>query len=332
VSTWFQYIQKRALLEETAYYPFGLTMAGISSKASSFGDPANKKKFNGYEESKDFGLNWLESFYRTYDPQLGRFWQVDPRPDERISPYTAMGNNPISLNDLLGDTTRYYDSKGVPLYTTYVKGYNNVTIVNDELVEAFAQITGKLGELSLKQQAEFDWVATFLGIGITYDIGAMSNFYRNEADKNTAKTIKGTSIALMGKLRFNGKPIDPESIKAETSADLVMRNGKITVGNLRHPNTELTSTYAPGNMWTQPGYTGAHIHLHPNRPDGIFEWYIGASPMPGITIISNGGPSAEDQYKTILDMSNHPIRNVVVDRNFVYLINGNKNHTISTRR
>jgi RHS repeat-associated protein len=88
------------LVEETGYYPFGLVQAGISSKA--FGRLENRKKFNGYEENKDFDLNWLESFYRTYDPQLGRFWQVDPKPNHSESPYAAMGNNPISKV--------YYDS------------------------------------------------------------------------------------------------------------------------------------------------------------------------------------------------------------------------------
>jgi RHS repeat-associated protein len=68
-----------SLLEETQYYPFGLPMNGISSKAA--GKVENKKKFNGYEENKDLDVNWLESFYRTYDPQLGRFWQIDPKPN-----------------------------------------------------------------------------------------------------------------------------------------------------------------------------------------------------------------------------------------------------------
>ncbi len=91
------------LLEETHYYPFGLTMAGISSKAA--GKLENKKFYNGIEHTTDLGLNQYDAFYRTLDPQTGRFWQVDPETDsqENSSPYESMGNNPISNVDPLGD-------------------------------------------------------------------------------------------------------------------------------------------------------------------------------------------------------------------------------------
>ena len=78
-------------------------MAGISSKAA--GSLENKKsKYNGYELNTDFDLNLYESFYRTHDPQIGRFWQVDPKPNPMISPYAAMDNNPMRFSDPLGDT------------------------------------------------------------------------------------------------------------------------------------------------------------------------------------------------------------------------------------
>ena len=92
-----------ALLETSEYYPHGLVMRNISYK--SFGKPENKKqKYNGYELNTDFDLNLYESFYRSHDPQIGRFWQLDPKPNEFESLYAAMGNNPILNFDMLGDT------------------------------------------------------------------------------------------------------------------------------------------------------------------------------------------------------------------------------------
>jgi RHS repeat-associated protein len=104
------------LIEENHYYPFGLSMSGISDKAikSQYGE--NKYRFNGGNElqNKEFsdgsGLEAYDATFRMYDPQIGRFWQIDPLADlnESYSPYSFANDNPILLNDPLGlanDTT-----------------------------------------------------------------------------------------------------------------------------------------------------------------------------------------------------------------------------------
>lgn len=91
------------MLEETHYYPFGLPMAGISHKA--IGKIENKYKFNGTQLNEDIGINIYETFYRSNDFQIGRWWQVDPKSEVTgmESPYNAFGNNPVSRVDPMGD-------------------------------------------------------------------------------------------------------------------------------------------------------------------------------------------------------------------------------------
>jgi RHS repeat-associated protein len=110
-----------SIVKETHYYPFGLTMAGISSKALN-GAVQNRNKFIGGNElqSGEFtdgaGLELFDAVNRSYDPQLGRFWQIDELADANWewAPYNISFNNPIRFNDPLGLKEGPNDVKTLP--------------------------------------------------------------------------------------------------------------------------------------------------------------------------------------------------------------------------
>ncbi|MBN1214420.1 MAG: RHS repeat-associated core domain-containing protein [Candidatus Lokiarchaeota archaeon] len=63
---------------------------------------ANNYLYNEKEFNEDHNLFWYHYGARYYDPQLGRWWAIDPA-DEFYSPYVYCGNNPINMIDLDGN-------------------------------------------------------------------------------------------------------------------------------------------------------------------------------------------------------------------------------------
>jgi RHS repeat-associated protein len=221
------------LVEETHYYPFGLAMAGISSRALNFGSPENKYKYNDGTElaNKEFsdgsGLELYETNFRSLDPQLGRFWQIDPYSSDvpLFSPYVYASNNPILRNDPLGlqDTivlqnVTVYTGKGfwgkTNLYYNvmdYLKSHNASIdqIVNNNLREMmyrFDAITNFRNAVADKADEDLYWLGAVLGpVALVYlaDAGAYELVYQGGqwfirvAGRNISFTIEKLKTFLL---------------------------------------------------------------------------------------------------------------------------------------
>lgn len=108
------------LLEENHYYPFGLTLSSQSANPAEHNDmlynskELQRKEFTDAIGNKS-GLEVYDYGARMMDPQLGRWWQVDPHAGSYFSksPYSYALNNPVLYNDLDGRDAVKVVSSGV---------------------------------------------------------------------------------------------------------------------------------------------------------------------------------------------------------------------------
>ena len=89
--------EKENVVQTTAYYPYGLPITDLSSETK------NNYLYTGKEFIGEFGLNWYDHHARQYDAEIGRWSAIDPSL-QAVSPYMAMGNNPMMYIDADGRT------------------------------------------------------------------------------------------------------------------------------------------------------------------------------------------------------------------------------------
>ncbi|MDR3715556.1 MAG: colicin E5-related ribonuclease [Puia sp.] len=126
------------LTEENHYYPFGLAMAGINDRALKQNYAQNKYRYNGGNElqnqefSDGSGLETYDATFRMYDPQIGRFWQIDPYAmiNEDWSPYSFTSDNPIFFTDPYGLTDSVPGLPGYAPAPVITPAYDPIQHVN----------------------------------------------------------------------------------------------------------------------------------------------------------------------------------------------------------
>jgi RHS repeat-associated protein len=319
---------KGPILEETHFYPFGLTMAGISSKALN-GVAENKYKFNKGSElqNREFsdgsGLDFYTTKFRNLDPQLGRWWQVDPRPDLKQSPYSTMSNNPIIFNDPLGDTTSYYSSDGKYLFSSPDKLKNSTVVLSAEKQEQFFKHFYETYALVPDSKRDIDAMNKDLrSYGTGYDLKSFEKFFDKYSKSVPAKSVEGLSIADWSDIKLNGKPA---KLYAEVQTNLIFKGGLVTAGKNTQSKGDMTYAH-PSDLPIENNQAG-HMHLHPVAVPTILTYRIGSFYSGGSF---PSGPSSDDRAHA--RKNNNGVRNVVIDSKYIYLINGNINETIKIER
>ena len=229
------------LFEETHYYPFGLTMSGISSKAfqsssPDCGCPSNKKGFNGNEiQNKEFsdgsGLEVYDFNARTYDQQIGRFIQIDPLSEEgdqeSLTPYQFSGNNPSTFNDPDGKCPWCWGA------------------IIGAAVEYGTQVASNLaqGKSLSKSLTDVDGKAIAISAGAGALSGGVSAFVpKGAAAKVVVETVKvGIDAAESAAKQYN----ETGSVSLKTTVTDVVTNkvaGKVTENVKVNSNSTIKTT------------------------------------------------------------------------------------------
>ncbi|WP_147320134.1 DUF6443 domain-containing protein [Chitinophaga silvisoli] len=222
------------LLEESHYYPYGLTMAGISSNALKGGNYLeNRLKFNGKElQSKEFrdggGLEWYDYGARMYDNQIGRWHVVDPKAEEmrRMSPFNYGFNNPVKFIDPDGMSPNDIVVQGTQEFQQRVLNDLQKTTGANLSMDINGHISMTIGyEKHYTKSESYNLISYLISSDRTTTITETSEIGGNE----TVNTIRGAGIDGISSLdggtgkgtdatvRYN--PDDPgDRIKDETGS------------------------------------------------------------------------------------------------------------------
>jgi len=193
------------LLEENHYYSYGLKIAGISSKRlvdSYDGLAKNDHLYNDKELWDDGELNWYDYGFRNYDPQIGRFVQLDPLTDDypMMTPYQYASCEPIANIDLDG--------------LEAAEALNGVVQLT-EIIVVGTKHTAKATNTVSKASRFWNWVKKAADVATDFMpfIGSAKDIYRGFRDGNGWQVALGVGGLVADVFTMGGASVIKGTVK-----------------------------------------------------------------------------------------------------------------------
>ncbi|MHA4807472.1 DUF6443 domain-containing protein [Flavitalea flava] len=241
------------IVEETHYYPFGLTMAGISAQAA--GKPENKYKYTRKElQHQEFsngaGLDWYDFGARMYDVQIGRWDRIDPLAEQsrKWSPYNFVYNNPMRFIDPdgMGPEDILYDNHGRRIGYDEKGDNGKLRIVTDNKEIAQIKKNDKNHTFTLSSTIS-SGIETTKGV-LTEALDVFDRTVNNGGDKEETSTVTSEGVVNRGatgsaeEQQIDGQTVITSAIKvppgtgntlihSHMTAIKLQANGDIKTGN-----------------------------------------------------------------------------------------------------